>query len=71
MKVTRKDLESLKGFIESITGATLKVDHNHLGYALHVLLDQGGVNPLINGRYSKPVLYDLMQAFIKGFNYER
>jgi hypothetical protein len=71
MKTTLKDLENLKQLLESITKENLKIDQNHLGYALLVNYNQGGVDFLINGRYSKKELYQLMYYFLKGLNYER
>ena len=71
MKTTLKDLESLKQLLESITKENLKIDQNHLGYALFIVYNTGGVDFFINGRHTKKDLFSLMHAFLKGLNYER
>jgi len=77
MRVTLKELENLKLYLETLLELKLQIDKDVSGYALFVTASNNkdvayyikDVAYLINGRHTKNDLYNLMQAFIKGLTF--
>jgi len=74
MRVTLQDLKELAANIQQLIakeGETVKVDSQHLGKALHLVDEKGGVEQLIYGRWSSSQLLELMHAYRRGIIKER
>lgn len=74
MRVTMQDLKELAANIEQLIakeGESLKIDSQHLGKALHLINEAGGVEQLIYGRWSSSQLLELMHAYRRGIIKER